>query len=108
MSPNPVLIFYPSPGFGADSANRIREDIQDALATGIKTFLINFQEVEFMDRTGLETLLAILKNIQTAQGQLYLCSCNRSVQLLLELTGTYRVFSVFADQVEFQEKVVGG
>lgn len=108
MRTNPILISYPSPDFSATSADPVREEIRDALEAGIKTFLINFQDVEFMDSGGLGTLVTILRDVQTAQGQLFLCSLKDSVQLLLELTGTHQIFAIFADQVEFHEQMLGG
>ncbi|MEP0873375.1 STAS domain-containing protein [Trichocoleus desertorum AS-A10] len=106
MRTNPSLISYPSPDFSSAAATNVREEIRDALEVGIKTFLINFQAVEFMDRAGLGILVAILKDVQTAQGQLFLCSLNESIQLLLEAAGISRTFSIFADQDEFHEKVL--
>lgn len=107
MRTNPFLISYPSSDFSATSATCVREEIQDALDAGIKTFLINFQTVEFMDRGGLATLVVIFQDVQTAQGQLFLCSLNESIQLLLEEAGISRTFSIFADQDEFHGKVLG-
>lgn len=107
MRTNPLLISYPSPDFSSASATDIREEIRDALKAGIKTFLINFQEVEFMDSHGLGILVAIFQDVQTAQGQLFLCSLNESIQLLLKETGISRTFSIFADQDEFHEKALG-
>ncbi|MBD1865705.1 MULTISPECIES: STAS domain-containing protein [Trichocoleus] len=107
MRTNPLLISYPSPDFSGASATDVREEIQDALGAGIKTFLINFQEIESMDSAGLRILVAILKDVQTAQGQLFLCSLNEPIQLLLEEAGISRTFSIFANQAEFQETGLG-
>jgi anti-anti-sigma factor len=107
MRTNPIVISYPSPDFSSTSATFVREEIRDALEAGIKTFLINFQDVMFMDSGGLGTLVAILKDVQTAQGQLFLCSLKEPIQLLLELTATNQIFTVFANQAEFRQQVIG-
>ncbi|MBD1865284.1 MULTISPECIES: STAS domain-containing protein [Trichocoleus] len=107
MKSNPVVISYPPSSLVGTAANHLHEEIQDALKVGIKTFLINFQEVKFMDSHGLGMLVMILKDIQAGEGQLFLCSLGDQAKMLLELTSMTQVFCIFANQAEFQVKVLG-
>ena len=107
MKPNPVVISSPPALLTRVPASQLREEICNAIAAGSQTFLINFQEVKFIDSLGLGVLITIRKDIYRIKGQLYLCSLNEQAKMLLAVTGLNRVFCIFADQAEFQEKVIG-
>jgi anti-sigma B factor antagonist len=107
MRSNPVIISYPPSLLVSASANDLRQEVQDALTAGSKTFLIDFQTVQFMDNYGLGILITILKDVRSAEGQLFLCSLNEQVEMLLERAQVKQVFTVLSNQAEFQAQVLG-
>lgn len=107
MKPNPVVISYLPQRLVAASAIELRREVRDALHVGIKAFLLDFQEVEVIDDDGLAVLGMILEDVQAAEGLLFLCSLTKHSQLALELAGLNQGFTIFANQSEFHEKVLG-
>ena len=73
---------------------------------GAKRVLIDCQKVEFMDSSGLGSLVMSLKTVREAGSELSLCSLNDQLRLLLELTNMDDVFEVFASPEEFSQAVV--
>ena len=108
MKPNPVVISYPPSHLVGTYADELHAEIHDALEVGIKTFLIDFQAVDFVDSHGLGILVTIRRKVYAAGGQMFLCSLNEQARMLLELTNTQPLFDILNNQAEFQEQVLGG
>ena len=67
--------------------------------------LIDCRHVKFMDSSGFGALVFALKRVREHGKQLYLCSLNSQLRMILELTGTDRTFAVFANSKECLEFV---
>ena len=59
-----------------------------------------------MDSSGLGALVLILKNVRSAGATLFLCSINEQIKMLFELTSMDRVFEIFSNREEFEEKIL--
>jgi anti-anti-sigma factor len=60
-----------------------------------RDILIDCRDVQFMDSSGFGFLVTALKRVREHGKQLYLCSLNSQMRIVLELTGTDRVFTIF-------------
>jgi anti-anti-sigma factor len=100
MSANTKII-QPSGILNAISGNQLRRDINDCVAVGTNILLIDLQQVDFVDSSGLGALVAAMQIVKSANGQMFVCSLNEQVQMLFELTKLERIFKVFANQEEF-------
>jgi len=58
-------------------------------------FVIDLSEVEFMDSTGLGSMLSCLRTIKAKGGTLRLCSLSSEVKQLFEMVMMDRVFEIF-------------
>lgn len=105
MSPN-VKIVQPSGILDGIRANQLRRDIGDIVATGADIVLIDLKDVKFIDSSGLGVLVSVMKTVRTSGGKLFVCSLNEQVKMLFELTKMDRVFEKFADQDEFNRKIL--
>lgn len=56
--------------------------------------LINLQKVEYIDSSGLATLVEILKNMKGFGGKLKLCSLSNKVKSLFEITKLEKLFDI--------------
>jgi anti-anti-sigma factor len=82
-------------------ADQLRNEVSQCLTTGARCVLIDFQDVTFMDSSGLAALITAVRLIHDQGKKLYLCSVNQQVKMLLELTSMDRIFRIFANQEEF-------
>jgi anti-sigma B factor antagonist len=57
--------------------------------------LINLQKVEYIDSSGLATLVEILKNIKSYGGKLRLSNLSNKVKSLFEITKLEKLFDIF-------------
>lgn len=83
----------------ADSSRDFKEQLTEIIQQGESQILLNLAEVEFIDSSGLGTLLSLLRQLG-AQGNLMLCSVDENVMNLLRLTRLNRVFQIYADEAE--------
>jgi anti-sigma B factor antagonist len=79
-------------------ASAVREKVNAIIATGTVKVLLNLQNVEYIDSTGLGALVICFTSLKKAGGALKLVNPNkRNVELLL-LTKLHTIFEVFADE----------
>ncbi|MEH2244011.1 STAS domain-containing protein [Nostoc sp.] len=90
----------------ATTSQEFRQNITDILINGAKIVLVDFQDVTFMDSSGLGALVLAFKTLRAADTQLVLCSINEQVRILFELTNMDKVFEIFPSQDAFHQVLV--
>ncbi len=93
--------------FDGTKTSLFQGEVRQALDANADAVLIDCSELSFMDSSGLGAMIVALKNIRAAGKNLYLCAINQQVEMLFELTDTRRVFQIFSDRTEFEEKILG-
>lgn len=63
-------------------------------AQEIRNVVMDLAKVEFMDSSGLGTLIALLKRVAERGGDLKLCCIQKKVRLVFEITRAHRVFEI--------------
>ncbi len=91
-------ILKPSGLLDAQSGADLRSSIASLLNEQPRDILIDCQGIDFMDSSGFGALVSVLKRVREHGKQLYLCSLNSQVRIVLELTGTEKVFTIFPDR----------
>jgi anti-anti-sigma factor len=92
-----LYILNPKGLLDAQSGADLRQSIGTILAEKPRDILIDCQGIDFMDSSGFGALVSVLKRVREQGKQLFLCGLNSQVRIVLELTGTERVFSIFPD-----------
>ncbi|WP_094585943.1 STAS domain-containing protein [Synechococcus sp. BO 8801] len=93
-----LSILNPSGLLDAQSGAELRSSIGSLLNEKTGDILIDFQGIDFMDSSGFGALVSVLKRVREHGKQLYLCSLTSQVRIVLELTGTEKVFTIFPDR----------
>lgn len=96
-------IVQPSGLLDSTKASQFREQINEQVANNVKIIIVDFQDVTFMDSSGLGALVMALKTVRTAGSQILLCSINEQIRLLFELTNMDRVFDIFPNREELEK-----
>lgn len=96
-----VQILQPQGILDGTKASQFRQDISALVEKGAKVILIDFQNVTFMDSSGLGALVLALKTVRAAGSKLFVCSINEQIRILFELTSMDRVFEIFDDKDKF-------
>jgi anti-sigma B factor antagonist len=92
----------------ATQTAQLRSQIDDAMQSGASTVLVDFEQVSFMDSSGLGALVGAFKSLRARGGKLYVCSINEQIRILFELTSMDRVFDIFPSQEEFSRRAFSG
>jgi anti-sigma B factor antagonist len=67
--------------------------------------IVNLANVNFIDSTGLATLIIGMKRCRQQQGDLVLCCVQQTVHVIFELTRLDKILTMTATQEEAIEKV---
>ncbi|HWZ31956.1 MAG TPA: STAS domain-containing protein [Bryobacteraceae bacterium] len=79
-------------------ASNVREKVSELLAQGRKNFILDLGSVDYIDSTGLGSMVICYTTIKKAEGALKLLNLNkRNIELLL-LTKLHTIFEVFSDE----------
>jgi len=81
-----------------DASNAVREAINQSRDEGKNRIILNLQNVDYIDSSGLGTLVICYTSLQRAGGALKLMSLNRRNIELLVLTKLSTVFEVFDNE----------
>src|SRR6478672_1160028 len=107
MQMSPVVkIIQPSGILDSTNAAPFRQQIIDLVEAGADLVLIDFQDVIFMDSSGLGALVLALKTVRSTGSKLLICSINEQVKMLFELTSMDRVFEIYENRDQFAKELL--
>ncbi|MFB2839725.1 STAS domain-containing protein [Floridanema evergladense] len=84
-----------------EQGTKFRDEVTDLIKKGTKVVLIDFQDVTFMDSSGLGSLVIALKTVRASKAKIFICAINDQVRMLFDLTSMNKVFKIFSDRNEF-------
>lgn len=79
-------------------ASALREKVNEVSAQGTHQVILNLKDVDYIDSTGLGTMVICYTTLQKAGGNLKLVHLNRRNIELLLLTKLSTVFQIFGDE----------
>ncbi len=93
---NGVTVVAPTGRLDVAGAPALKDAISEAVKNGPQRVVIDMEGVSFVDSTGLSSVIAVLKQLRSSQGELRLAAPNQQVRVVLELTTLDRVFPYYA------------
>jgi len=81
-----------------EEATLLREKLRELAAGGMQKCIVNLQGVDYIDSTGLGTLVVCFTSLRKQGGKLKLLNLNRRNIELLVLTKLTTVFEIFNDE----------
>jgi anti-sigma B factor antagonist len=81
----------------AVTVDAFREQLSSwqAAEPGVKNYVIDLKQVEFMDSAGLGTLIAVLKRITEHGGDMKVACLQKKPRMVFEITRAYKVFEIY-------------
>lgn|SRR5688572_5379701 len=76
----------------------LRDQARALLEDGCKFLILNLEQVDYMDSSGLGQLVSIWTSVRSHHGNINLLSPTERVRRLLRTTALYIVFDVFDDE----------
>ena len=76
----------------------LRDTVRDLLAKGNKKIVLNLQDVNYIDSSGIGELVSAFTTIRNQGGELKLLNLTKKVHDLLQITKLYTVFDIKDDE----------
>jgi len=86
--------------FDAYEAPAVRQWLVDTTNSPKPQIIINLSGVDFIDSTGLATLVQGMKHSREQNGDLYLTELQQTVRIIFELTRLDKAVSIFSSETE--------
>lgn len=77
------------------NADDFKATFQPHVDEGVRNFILDFSETEVLDSTGLGSIFSLYREISADDGQIAFADVSRPVQVVVQLTRTYKVFRQF-------------
>lgn len=95
-----VSIVKCSGRFDCDVSSNFKQVIKDLVNDGKVKIVISLADVNFIDSTGLGSLVACLRAANQKEGDVKLCRLQSEIRMVIELTRLHRVFNIFDTEDE--------
>ncbi len=77
------------------NAAEFKTACQDQVRDGALNFILDFSETGILDSTGLGSIFSLYRQVSPLNGQVVFAAVSRPVQVVVQLTRTYKVFRQF-------------
>lgn len=79
----------------------LTQALNECLEARTKHVLVDLSKVEFIDSSGLGTLVSMHTRLRLADAKLYLCSPKDQARNLFDISDTDRIFDIYNSRSEF-------
>jgi anti-sigma B factor antagonist len=79
---------------------KLRQLLQSKVEAKIPVILLDFEEVRYIDSSGLATLVEYYKNSRSYSGQLAVAGLSKRVRSIFDLVRLNEIFAVYPDVAE--------
>lgn len=84
----------------AYTCSRFRDTMIDVIEQGNPNVVVRMTEVEYIDSSGLGTLVGGLKRASEKSGRIAVVCNTNQIRKVFEITGLEKVFPIFNDELE--------
>lgn len=77
------------------NAAEFKSTCQEQVRSGARNFILDFSDTGILDSTGLGSIFSLYRQVSPLEGQVVFASVSRPVQVVVQLTRTYKVFRQF-------------
>lgn len=77
------------------NAAEFKTTCQEQVRAGARNFVLDFSETGILDSTGLGSIFSLYRQVSPLNGQVVFAAVSRPVQVVVQLTRTYKVFRQF-------------
>ncbi len=96
-----IYTFRPSRILSSESGYELTQLIDQIADTEQPIVVLDFWDTALIDSRGLSALMRAMQRLKEAGGDLVLCGVFGQARMLLEITDTYNMFTIYPDVNEF-------
>jgi len=97
---NGVTILVVDGDIDLNSSPTMRQKFDELIEKNISKIIINFQDVSYIDSSGLATVIEMLQRLKKSQGQLRLANLSEKLKNLFEITKIDKLFQMYSSEEE--------
>lgn len=97
---NSVVILKPTGRLDITTAWQFRLKLQECIAKQSQHIVVNLGQVNFIDSSGLTSLVAGMRDADKVRGSFRLCDVHPEAKLVFEVTMMDSVFEIFESEEE--------
>jgi anti-anti-sigma factor len=79
----------------AVTAPKFEENLQECIAKGEKSFLMDLSELQYISSAGLRSLLVLAKKLKPQGGEILFTGLQGPVDEVFKISGFYSIFKIF-------------
>ncbi|MEH2271616.1 MAG: STAS domain-containing protein [Nostoc sp.] len=102
---NTVIILTPAGRLDITTAWQFRLKLQECISKLSRHVVVNLAQVNFMDSSGLTSVVAGMRDADTVKGSFRICNVHPEAKLVFEVTMMDTVFEIFETEEEALEGV---
>lgn len=91
-----VCVLAPDGRLDAMNAPLVKQRFEE-LVKNYRQFVMDLKSVDFLDSTGLGTLVACLKTVTECNGNIKVANLQDKARMVFEITRAHRIFDIFDD-----------
>lgn len=88
------------------NASEFKSTCKKNVQSGVRNFILDFGDTGILDSTGLGAIFSLYRQLNTLDGQVVFADVSRPVEVVIQLTRTYKVFRQYSTVEEAQEAVL--
>ncbi len=93
-----IMIYQLEGDINLNTSPLLRKAFDTCTGGDIKTVVVNFQAVPYIDSSGLATLIELLQRLKRSGAQLKICSLTDKVKNVFEVTRLHKLFEIFDNE----------
>jgi anti-anti-sigma factor len=97
----PVKVIQPTGVLDITNCSKLRQEIMEVANAGCSNILVDCQNLTFMDSSGLAALVLAAQKVREVNSQLSICSIDRQIKMLFELSSMDDILETFSSPTEF-------
>ncbi len=98
-----AIVLLPTGRLDITTAPQFRLKLQDCITQLSPHIVVNLANIDFIDSSGLTTLVAGMRDARDAKGSFRICSIHQQAKLVFEVTMMDSVFEIFDTEAEALE-----
>ena len=102
---NSVIVLTPSGRLDITTAWQFRLKLQECISKFTPNLVVNLCQANFMDSSGLTSLVAGMRDADKAKGSFRICNVHPEAKLVFEVTMMDSVFAIFDTEEEALEEM---
>ncbi|MDX1530750.1 MAG: STAS domain-containing protein [Rhodothermales bacterium] len=92
VTPPDVAVVRVGKALDFRNAADFKQSCQEHVKNGVHTFILDFTGTGILDSTGLGAIFSLYRQLTPLGGQVVFAAVSRPVQVVVQLTRTYKVF----------------